>query len=136
MVSDFGVGNARAQPRVWATAIVQVDNATPIILSHDKSVIHGIRGSVVLWLCTRCSSSAGIPCAGAVSRRKRNRRSVEIPSWMFEPATCCGLRLMALPTVGCDALLDLKALLRTVQGRDRGGVLQAEHRSLLWGYAF
>src|SRR5262249_16227861 len=43
---------------------------------------------------------------------ERNGRSVEIPAWMLEPATCCRLRMMAVPTVNCDALLALKALLR------------------------
>ena len=51
---------------------------------------------------------------------------------MFEPAACSRLRVMAVPTVGCDALLELKALLRTAQRpRDSGDVLQAQHRSLL-----
>src|SRR5262249_2124550 len=57
---------------------------------------------------------------------ERNGRSVEIPTWMLEPATCCRLRTMAMPTVSCDALLALKALLRT--DVDLG--LQAQHRRL------
>jgi hypothetical protein len=60
---------------------------------------------------------------------ERNRRSVEIPTWMFEPTACCRLRLMAVPTVGCEAR-ELQALLRTVRP-DSGGVLQAQRRSLL-----
>ena len=62
---------------------------------------------------------------------ERTRRSVEIPTWMFEPAACCRLRVMAVPSVGCDALLELKALLRTASRSDPGVVLQAQHRSLL-----
>jgi hypothetical protein len=34
---------------------IQVDNPTPIVLSHEKFVIHGIRGSVVLSPCTKYS---------------------------------------------------------------------------------
>ena len=43
---------------------------------------------------------------------ERNRRSLEVPTWMFEPAACGRLRLMASPAVSCDALRALKALLR------------------------
>jgi hypothetical protein len=50
---------------------------------------------------------------------------------MFEPAACCRLRVMAVPTVGCDALLELQALLQTARRPDSGGVLQAQHRSWL-----
>jgi hypothetical protein len=50
---------------------------------------------------------------------------------MFESAACCRLRVMAVPTVGCDALLELKALLRTAQRRDSGSVIEAQHHSLL-----
>src|SRR5713226_9708764 len=46
---------------------------------------------------------------------RQDRGSVEIPTWMFESAACCRLGVMAVPTVGCDALLELKALLRTAQ---------------------
>ena len=76
-----------------------------------------------------------VKCGRSVYRcgfeEERTRRSVEIPTWMFEPAACCRLRVMAVPSVGCDALLELKALLRTAAGPDSGGVLQAQHRSLL-----
>ena len=65
----------------------------------------------------------------------QHHRSIEIPTWMFEPAACCRLRVMTVPTVGCDALLELKALLRAAQRPaqrpDSDGVLQAQHRSLL-----
>jgi excisionase family DNA binding protein len=62
---------------------------------------------------------------------ERNRRSIEIPTWMFEPAACCRLRVMAAPTVSVDALLELQALLRTAPRPAPGVVLQAQHRSLL-----
>jgi hypothetical protein len=62
---------------------------------------------------------------------ERNRRAVEIPTWMCEPAARCRLRVMAVPTVSCDALLELKALLRTAQRPDPRVVLQAQHRPLL-----
>jgi hypothetical protein len=50
---------------------------------------------------------------------------------MVEPAACCRLRVMAVPAVSCDALLELKALLRTAPRSDPGVVLQAQHRPLL-----
>jgi hypothetical protein len=58
-------------------------------------------------------------------KEERTRRAIEIPSWMFEPAACCRLHVMAEPTVCCDALLELKALLRTAPRPDSGDVLQA-----------
>jgi hypothetical protein len=33
-------------------------------------------------------------------------RHLEIPEWMFDPAKCRGMRLAAVPTVSCEALLD------------------------------
>jgi hypothetical protein len=53
-----------------------------------------------------------------------DRRSLEIPTRMFEPAACGRLRLTSVPIVGCDALLELKAVLRAAQRGDRDGVLQ------------
>src|SRR5262245_23640883 len=47
---------------------------------------------------------------------ERNRRSLEIPTWMFDPAACGSLRLTAVPTVDCDALLAVQAVLRTARG--------------------
>jgi hypothetical protein len=38
---------------VGTTVIVQVDNATPIVLNLDKFVIRGIHGLVGLSRCTR-----------------------------------------------------------------------------------
>ena len=56
-------------PLVIALTVVQVDNPTPIILSREKSVIRGIRGSVVLSSCTRFLSDVGIPYVGAAARK-------------------------------------------------------------------
>ena len=46
-------GRASVQPRMRSVPVVQVDNATPIVLSLDKFVIRGIHGSVGLSRCTR-----------------------------------------------------------------------------------
>ena len=62
---------------------------------------------------------------------ERTRRTIETPTWMFEPAAWCRLHVTAVPTVGCDALRELQALLRTVARPDPGGVLHGQHRSLL-----
>jgi hypothetical protein len=61
---------------------------------------------------------------------ERNRLSIEVPAWMFEPAACGRLRVMAAPAVDGEALSALQTLLRTVPRSDAGGVLQAQHRSL------
>src|SRR5438034_10638475 len=46
-------------------------------------------------------------------------RLLEIPQWMFDSVACCRMRLAAVPTVSCGALLDLKALLRCALFPDR-----------------
>ena|SRR5664279_2425153 len=58
-------------------------------------------------------------------------RLLEIPQWMFDPATCCRMRLAAVPTVSCKALLDLKSLLQGTLLPESDVVLEAEHRCLL-----
>jgi hypothetical protein len=50
----------------------------------------------------------------------RTRGIVEIPTWMCEPATCGRPRVMPTPTVSCDVLVELQALLRTVRHPDCG----------------
>ncbi len=61
---------------------------------------------------------------------ERNRLSREVPTWMFEPAACGGLRVLTVPRVNCDALRALQVLLRAMARCDSRGVLQAQHRSL------
>ena len=56
---------------------------------------------------------------------------MEVPQWMFDSVACCRMRLATVPTVGCDALLDLKALLGCALFSDSNVVLQGQHRSLL-----
>ena len=58
---------------------------------------------------------------------QRNGRSLEVPTWMFDPSTCDHLRLDGTPTVSWQALLELKVLLETAQ---RGDMLPGQHRSL------
>ena len=58
-----------------------------------------------------------------------DRRSVEIPTWMLESAVCSRVRVAAVPSVCCDALLELPALLR-VATCSVGRVLPAQQHSL------
>jgi hypothetical protein len=58
-----------AEPLMRPLPVVEVDNSTPIILSGEKSVIHGIPGSVALWPSTRCASSTGNRYVTAVLKR-------------------------------------------------------------------
>ena len=58
-------------------------------------------------------------------------RHLEIPEWMFDSSICRRMQLAAVPTVSCEALLDLKSLLRCAVLPDTDVVLQAQHRSLL-----
>jgi hypothetical protein len=50
---DGHVGNARTEAGVWSTLVVQLDNATLIVLSFAKFVIRGIHGPVGRSPCTR-----------------------------------------------------------------------------------
>jgi hypothetical protein len=58
-------------------------------------------------------------------------RHLEIPEWMFDPVICRRMQLAAVPTVSCEALQDLKSLLRCAAFPDTDVVLQRQHRSLL-----
>ncbi len=51
-----------------------------------------------------------------------------VPQWMFDPAACCRMHKTAVPVVGCEALRDLRALLRDAALSHRDIVLQAQHR--------
>ena len=62
---------------------------------------------------------------------ERTRRAIEIPTWMFESATCSRLRVMRVPLVDGDTLCTLKTVLRSTSRSGRRDVLQAQHRSLL-----
>jgi len=56
---------------------------------------------------------------------ERHRLSLEVPTWMFEPAACGRLRVMAVPAVNCDALRALQTLLRTTARSDPGDVARS-----------
>jgi hypothetical protein len=59
-----------------------------------------------------------------------NARLIEIPQWMFDAASLCGVRWADTPTVSCEALLELKALLSSMEKQRDDRVLQAQHPSL------
>jgi hypothetical protein len=50
---------------------------------------------------------------------------------MFDPAACGSLRLMAVPTVDCDALLAVQAVLRTARGSATDDEKDARHSSVV-----
>ena len=62
-------------------------------------------------------------------------RHLEIPEWMFDPTICRRMQVAAVPRVSCEALLELKSLLRCALLPDTDVVLQAQHRSLSPGGA-
>ena len=55
------LGRVLAEREVRSRVLVQVDNATPIVLSLDKSVIRGIRGAVGLSRCYEALTKGGQP---------------------------------------------------------------------------
>jgi hypothetical protein len=111
-----------------AMLVVQVDNATPIVLRLEKS---GMRGRHPWFGRTAMVYEALTKGGFAVCRcgfdDQRNDRSLEVPAWMFEPAACDRLRLTGTPIVDCHALAELKTLLQTAL---RADVLQAQHPPL------
>ena len=63
--------------------------------------------------------------------QNQENRILEIPQWMFESAVCGQLCMAETPTVNCEALQDLKGLLRSARLSGANLVLQAQHRCLL-----
>ncbi len=61
-------------------------------------------------------------------------RHLEIPEWMFDLTICRRMQVAAVPTVSCEALLELKSLLQCALP-DTDVVLQAQHCSLSPGGA-
>ena len=59
----------------------------------------------------------------------RRLRSLDVPQWMFDRAVCDGMGVSDVPTVNCNALLELQELLHDVSVGDESGVIQAQHRS-------
>src|SRR5260370_32098996 len=56
-------------------------------------------------------------------------RCVEVPEWMFDRATCCGMAYAESPRVGCAALDRLKVLILEASGTAAGAVLEARPHS-------
>jgi hypothetical protein len=56
-------------------------------------------------------------------------RSVEVPQWMFDAASCHRMRLGPLPSVSCDALRDLQAVLSHTLLADRDDLRDAQHQA-------
>src|SRR5215471_6019376 len=73
-------------------AVLQVDNATHIILNREKSITLGILGTLALWRSTKLSPGMGELCADAASMRtqglgswrSRNGCSIRRPA-----SVCC-----------------------------------------------
>ena len=120
-----------SEPRLdEGDGVVQVDNSTPIVeLREVRYPWHPWFGRSVAVYEVLVRHGHSVSRCGL--EEERTRRAVEIPTWMFEPAACGRLRVMAVPTVDCDALREVQALLRTARRPDPGVVLEAQHRSLL-----
>jgi len=54
-------------------------------------------------------------------------RSLEVPQWMFDAASCCRVVLAASPVVTCAALRSLRALIGAAEVPVTGTMIQAEH---------
>jgi hypothetical protein len=56
--------------------------------------------------------------------------SLEVPCWMFDRALCCRFRLAEAAGVGCEELLQLRALLRRLRSGVEDSAVEDQHRSL------
>jgi hypothetical protein len=54
-------------------------------------------------------------------------RSLEVPQWMFDTATCCRAQLMQRAIVSYRVLYDLRELIQAAEQISSTPVLQAEH---------
>jgi hypothetical protein len=62
---------------------------------------------------------------------RHDRRSVEVPQWMFDTAVCCQMRMAQEPVASIEALRELKALCATRSPASPDHMLQAQHDPLL-----
>jgi hypothetical protein len=58
---------------------------------------------------------------------EQDSRSLEVPQWMFDAATCCRFQQASAPIATCKALREVRALIETVERNVDGPTLQAEH---------
>jgi hypothetical protein len=83
------------------------------------------------WHGREVSISSFTARAGAVILRCRveedSCRSIEVPAWMFDAATCCRIRLESAPVVTCAALLAVRELLDAVAPISATPIVQPEH---------
>ena len=62
-------GRVLPQSEMSPVFVVQVDNATSIVLNREKSVTPGILGTTALWRSINPSPGMGAPCSAAASKR-------------------------------------------------------------------
>ena len=98
------MGWLKIQSAMRPMRVVEVDNPRHIILSGRRSVIRGIRFGLTVAVYEGFIKRGESLCRCGFEE-ERSVRSIEIPTWMLEPAACCRLRMMAVPAVSCDALL-------------------------------
>lgn len=82
------------------------------------------------WHGREVSISGFTVRSGAVILRCRaeedSGRSIEVPAWMFDAATCCRTRLTSAPVVTCAALLAVRELLEAVARISATPIVQPE----------
>ena len=95
---DLRTNSARrcflSQSEMSSVFVVQVDNATLIVMNCEKSVTLGILGTLALWWSTKLSPGIDELCSGAASMRTH-----ELSSWRSRngcsirwPAALCAWR--------------------------------------------
>jgi hypothetical protein len=72
----------------------------------------------------------GIRIFRCAETAQKAARCVEVPEWMFDRATCCGMVYAESPRVSCAALDRLKVLILEASGTAAGAVLEARPHSL------
>ena len=77
------------QAQVSSVFVVQVNNATPIILNREKSITLGILGTLELWRSTKLSPGMGELCADAASMRTQGLGSWRSRNGPWSAAVLC-----------------------------------------------
>lgn len=116
---------------MWASLVIQVDNTTPILSNRKKSITPGTTWCGRVVAVHKTFARNGRVVSQCSIEENSEARHLEIPEWMFDPAICCRMQLAAVPTVSCQALLDLKSLVRCVSLSHTDVVLQPQHCSSL-----
>jgi hypothetical protein len=103
------------------------EHLTLIIPSPANFYIHGIPGVAIQYRSAEQSLRAVKEFFCCKLENISEGRSLEIPEWMFDVATCHNTRASQTPTVSVEALLELKLLIARPTMDGHGIAAEARH---------